>query len=438
MRNTSPSNLFAQLTNVVSTIMFYPIMFFLIVVILAAAHVDCKDIQDIFSSSDLPGLEPFKYTPQQYVEMQGFQLLEFSIVTEDDYILTLWRLVEIGEPTFNLSSRPPLLLVHGILENGMTWIYNNRSTSPGYQFHDEGFDVWIINCRGTTFSQHHQYLDYHEDEYWNYSFDEIAHFDIPCALDALLEHSEWDQAQIVAFSQGSSATIAALSSPQLSLLDTSKLSGTALLCPVTRFQDPTFEGVGILTLLPEGITQDLIYEIFGVGAAFIRSDMWVLTDLFPIMAQDMPTEVAELVQLVVGPDTGKVVDWDTFHVDTNFLPDSASVRALVHYFQMIGGDAFTAYDWGIRNIEVYGHSETPVYDPSLMPTDIPVFVLSGTSDAVAVHDDVEWFISRMEEGGVDYRWLELDGYMHLGLTVGDYGPDDAWPQLIDFLVSNLS
>jgi lysosomal acid lipase/cholesteryl ester hydrolase len=43
-----------------------------------------------------------------------------------------------------------------------------------------GFDVWLGNNRGTTFSRNHTYMDPdREKKFWEFSFVELGDFDAP-------------------------------------------------------------------------------------------------------------------------------------------------------------------------------------------------------------------------------------------------------------------
>lgn len=37
-----------------------------------------------------------------------------------------------------------------------------------------GYDVWLANSRGNAYSRNHTHLDLKSDEYWGFSFDEMA------------------------------------------------------------------------------------------------------------------------------------------------------------------------------------------------------------------------------------------------------------------------
>jgi len=51
-------------------------------------------------------------------------------------------------------------------------------------FADSGFDVWLNNSRGNTFSRHHKHLDPDvHPGYWNFSFQEMAEYDLPALFE---------------------------------------------------------------------------------------------------------------------------------------------------------------------------------------------------------------------------------------------------------------
>ena len=48
---------------------------------------------------------------------------------------------------------------------------------------DLGFDVWTNGWRGARYNQSHVTLDPQSAEFWNFSLDEFAAFDMPIAVD---------------------------------------------------------------------------------------------------------------------------------------------------------------------------------------------------------------------------------------------------------------
>jgi len=56
---------------------------------------------------------------------------------------------------FDNTDKPPVLLVHGLQTDMMFWIVNHAEVSPAFVLAREGFDVWLINNRGTRHSSNH-------------------------------------------------------------------------------------------------------------------------------------------------------------------------------------------------------------------------------------------------------------------------------------------
>jgi lysosomal acid lipase/cholesteryl ester hydrolase len=63
----------------------------------------------------------------------------------------------------------------------------NGPTSLAFVLADAGFDVWMNNNRGTTYSRKHSSLDPDTDkEYWDYSFQEMGRYDQPAVWSFIL------------------------------------------------------------------------------------------------------------------------------------------------------------------------------------------------------------------------------------------------------------
>lgn len=55
-----------------------------------------------------------------------------------------------------------------------------------YYLADNGYDVWLANARGNEFSKNHKYLSTNSTPYWNFSFHEMAKYDLPAIIDYIL------------------------------------------------------------------------------------------------------------------------------------------------------------------------------------------------------------------------------------------------------------
>jgi pimeloyl-ACP methyl ester carboxylesterase len=115
------------------------------------------------------------------VERNGYEMESHNVVTEDGYILTVFRLTSSLEG--NNEKKQPVYVEHGIFLNCDTWTFVGqrslgKSSSyfknillnlfPAYSLVDDGYDVWLGNQRGNRYSREHNYLKYTDSEYWDF------------------------------------------------------------------------------------------------------------------------------------------------------------------------------------------------------------------------------------------------------------------------------
>jgi len=69
------------------------------------------------------------------------------------------------------------------------WINNYEQKAPAFILAKEGYDVWLGNNRGNYYSDKHKTLDPNTDkkEYYNFSFEELGHYDIPAMINKVVE-----------------------------------------------------------------------------------------------------------------------------------------------------------------------------------------------------------------------------------------------------------
>lgn len=153
-------------------------------------------------------------TPADLIRSKGYYCQEFTVITQDSYVLSMQRIPHGRWGTSippHRSRRPPVILVHGFLSSSVEWVVNYPHQSLGFLLADAGYDVWLANLRGTPYARQHLHLTEKDTEYWNFGLDEVGLYDIPALVDYVLAWTGWSELFYVGFSQGNAAAWVTLS-----------------------------------------------------------------------------------------------------------------------------------------------------------------------------------------------------------------------------------
>ena len=109
-----------------------------------------------------------------------------------------------NEMTGGVSNRPPVFLAHGLVSSSSQWVFGPPEKSLGYLLADAGYDVWMGNTRGNTYSRNHVWLDPCSScpEFWSYGFDDSGVYDYSAEIDHILEVTGYEKLHFVGHSMG--------------------------------------------------------------------------------------------------------------------------------------------------------------------------------------------------------------------------------------------
>lgn len=143
-----------------------------------------------------------------FIEKKGYIVEVHQVFTDDDYYIRLHRIL----PTNTTNARKEsILLIHGIATNSAQWVLRGKSDSLGFILADEGYDVWLYNSRGTRHSLFHKWLSEDKEKYWDFSFHEMAIYDLPKTINYMEESTKNETTiRLVGHSQGCNIALALL------------------------------------------------------------------------------------------------------------------------------------------------------------------------------------------------------------------------------------
>ncbi|KAJ0016290.1 hypothetical protein NQD34_014580 [Periophthalmus magnuspinnatus] len=345
----------------------------------------------------------------------GFPSEEHEVQTEDGYILTLNRI-----PHSTGGRTGVVLLQHGLLAAGSNWITNPPDSALGFFLSQSGFDVWLSNSRGNTWSRKHASLDPKQNEYWAFSHDEMALQDLPAVINYILNVTQQEQLYYIGHSQGTTIGFMAFSSlPSIA----AKVKLFVALAPVATVmftQSPMTK----LSILPEFVT----WEVFG-RRAFLPQSHYI-----EWFAEHVCTKHSALcgnLFFVLCGFNEYNLNMTRTPVYTTHCPAGTSVQNMVHWAQAVKGGKLSAFDYGDKeNMKHYNQSTPPDYDVRKMK--VPTALFTGGHDTLADPKDVALLIPQISN--LVFH-LHLEEWEHLDFIWGLDAKDKMFPSILKLLQS---
>ena len=123
------------------------------------------------------------------------------MVTEDGYILSLYRIPgTFSELSTKTAQKPAVLMVHALDTDMMDYVINDADKANAFILAREGYDVWMGNNRGSQFSMGHTTLSAKDRAYWEYYQADMGLKDVPSFIDFILDKTGLDQLSYVGYS----------------------------------------------------------------------------------------------------------------------------------------------------------------------------------------------------------------------------------------------
>ncbi|NXL26598.1 LIPM Lipase, partial [Setophaga kirtlandii] len=357
----------------------------------------------------------------ELITYKGYPSEEYEVITEDGYTITINRIPYGTQNQGSPASRPAVFLQHGLLGDARNWVTNLPNNSLGFLLADAGFDVWMGNSRGNRWSRKHQKYSIDQDEFWAFSFDEMAKFDLPAAINFILEKTGQEKLYYIGYSQGTTIAFIAFSTmPELA----QKIKLFFALAPVTAIKYAKGPATKLL-YLPEKMLKGMLGN-----REFLPQTECLTKIIAPVCSYQAFARLCRSVFFNLGGCNLKNIDVNRINVYIAQTSAGTSVQNIVHWSQEARSGKFQAYDWGSskKNMEKYQQTIPPLYNIEEMT--VPTAVWTGGRDLLADPKDAAILLSKIKK--LIYH-KKIPEWAHLDFIWGLDAPLHVYNEIIDLM-----
>lgn len=326
--------------------------------------------------------------PEQHMNVSelivynGYPCEDHTVTTEDGYILSLQR-IPFGRNK-QTKKKGVVLLQHGLLDSAATWVVNLPAESLGFILADNGYDVWLPNSRGNTYSNSHVNFTTKDAAFWDFSFDEMAKYDLPAVIDYVLHVSESNQLHYVGHSQG---TMIAFIEFSRNIELSKKIKTFVALAPVAEVGHIK----GLLKVLSYAAPEtEFLFKVLGIRD-FIPNG-WLFQVAADLLCDHKLLDyLCELPMLLIAGWDISNLNRTRTSVYITHTPAGTSVKNVVHFVQLIQSKTFRRYDYGkCGNIKHYNQPTPPNYN--ITELSVPTAFFTATNDWLADPQDIDQYL----------------------------------------------
>ncbi|CAG9764480.1 unnamed protein product [Ceutorhynchus assimilis] len=387
----------------------------------ARIHFDnnsCKTYLDYFTRSVNKNCyhNDFLYlqTPQ-ILDKRKIPYENHTVITEDGYILTVFRILKE-------NPKDVIVMLHPIVQDSTSWFLGDNGSYVD-RFLEAGYELWLLNFRGTTYSDKH-IANLPPAQYWDFSFHEIGLYDFS-AVFRYINNITNTKLIAFSFSLGSSASSVYASEKPEEAKQLIKLF-IAMAVPDFLRDSKTL----LRVLIPFVPLLKAITRILGIYAFFdnFRLITYLLTNIVLLF------NLESLVALTAVPFVGGSffsINPRLIPIGTSTTPEATSVKTLEHYVQLFD-NKFLQFDYGRKkNLAVYGTEEPPKY--RIENINVPFHIILGESDILANKKGILLLYSKLPDIAKTYGYFEVPGCSHADFLIGKTQPAIAQKHILELL-----
>ncbi|XP_054166027.1 lipase member J-like [Oppia nitens] len=343
----------------------------------------------------------------QLIESRGFVSESHDIITEDGYIITIFRIINSHR---NRSTHQyPVYIQHGFFQNSDNWLIasNGFIDNNGIYREDNsivndcknldsvgqtlpfvlsscGYDVWLGNIRGNNYSSHIT-LNPNETEFWNFSMDEFTKYDITTAIDHVLRVTNSNNIAYIGYSLGTTIMFQLLASKPIYSKIIKPFISLGPFVYLGHIRSPLLRAT-------------MIFQSFLISKPKPMGRLGSLSSLIGryFCGFTYFKELCIIFGFLFGGFDYQQLNRTQIPRLFGHFPDGSSSIALSHVVQRIESQNFSYYNYNTSeaNMRAYKQSFAPNYNISNIDSQ-NIVIMTGLNDWIADPIDVNILINRL-------------------------------------------
>ncbi|KAF7405865.1 hypothetical protein HZH68_005234 [Vespula germanica] len=355
------------------------------------------------------------------IKKYGYSSETHVVITEDGYLLTLHRIS-------GKSGSHPILIQHGLLTSSADWVIAGPKKGLAYLLADEGYDVWLGNFRGNTYSRAHKSLSTKDPRFWNFSWHEMGIYDLP-AMISYITNLKQSNLTYIGHSMGTTA-LYVMSIMRQDIANKVQMAfslGPAIY--VTHMKSP------IRFLAPFSRNLQFLARFLGQNEFLPHSNLINFLAKFGCDLTSLGTTIcSNIIFLIAGFDKPQM-NTTLLPVILGHAPAGSSTKTVIHYMQEVNSGKFRQFDYGLlKNLKIYNSIEPPDYNISKIS--VPIAIYYAENDWLV--DVVDVFQLSMElKNVVDMYKIPYKNFNHLDFMWAIEAPKLVYSRILKTLKARV-
>ncbi|KAJ8927628.1 hypothetical protein NQ314_019889 [Rhamnusium bicolor] len=324
----------------------------------------------------------------------------------------------------------PVFLQHGLLGSSADWLMNGNN-SLGFLLANNGYDVWLGNARGNTYSKGHISLPIDSRKYWNFSWHEMGTYDLPAVLYYVSNITEKPGEIIyIGHSMGTTMFFVISSTNPQAAKNVKLMVALAPVAYMTHIRSP------IRYLAPFSSDFQWLARYLGINQ-FLPNNKIMEFLAYDCELFQIDKKICENIIFVLFGFDEKEFNQKMLPLVLKNEPAGTSTKTVVHYAQEIrNGGNFQAFDYGSDgNMIQYGTKIPPKYQINNIKR--PVYMMYGENDWLASYEDVHQLSTNITNLVGLYK-VELKSFNHIDFLLGKDAEQLVYQPLMKLLLNFTS